>query len=468
MESKNPNGTTGYDLQNDVRYYFSRSYMPIAATENEAIFYSPSSYDYYYLDFSNLSGGGGKTAYDYFNEGVTLYNQQKYQDAIAQFDQAISLYSGDERFYLYKGYALYYLGKYQDAITAFDNSLMLTKSEEAYYFKAKSLFELKRYTESRAIILIVISYNNQSPEYYSYLGTILINLGQYQDALDAYNNALRINPSYPEAVAGKDQVEDLINDGGSKQLPSKSNVPLDHTFTINFNTAVNKNTVNSSNVQVYEVSTGQLIPISILSGSNPNAISFKPVTNYKPSNLYRVTVKKDVKSTSGKALTQNVEMTFTTVSQGPVYGEGQKLDEMEELLDESSYILKGDQASEGLKDINFTEYENGFFIGYYDVLIEKYRTGQFLKEYQLGGGYKRFTATVVPSYYFNYKQPENPNDIGRMKIYGDGQLLYDSGIISTSMKTPKQIDINLQGVNRLKIEVKNGVSLGFFNPKLYN
>jgi tetratricopeptide (TPR) repeat protein len=51
----------------------------------------------------------------WFNKGITLYNLNKYKEAIKCFDEAIKINPEDDSAWFYKGEAFYKLGKYDEA-----------------------------------------------------------------------------------------------------------------------------------------------------------------------------------------------------------------------------------------------------------------------------------------------------------------------------------------------------------------
>ncbi|WP_171687163.1 NPCBM/NEW2 domain-containing protein [Paenibacillus planticolens] len=72
--------------------------------------------------------------------------------------------------------------------------------------------------------------------------------------------------------------------------------------------------------------------------------------------------------------------------------------------------------------------------------------------YKLNGQFARFKAVVGPDDY-TLTNPNKPTAV-QFYVYGDGQLLFDSGIMRTNPYTlPKEIDVGTAGVNELKLVV---------------
>jgi hypothetical protein len=156
-----------------------------------------------------------------------------------------------------------------------------------------------------------------------------------------------------------------------------------------------------------------------------------------------------------------------SITKDIIYKNVETLEKLNVVNDTSVNILSGEIATEGLKDVNGTIYDNGFYVGYYYAGTSDYEVGTLSKEYSLDRKYGKFEATLVPSYYFSSYNIQESN-IGRLKVYGDGKLLYDSGTISSTKITPVNISVNLEGISNVKIEVLDGISIGFFNPKFYS
>ena len=114
-----------------------------------------------------------KTAEEWVNEGIALYDLKRYEDALAAYDQAIRLNPNDVLAYfayVNRGGAFYNLKRYEGALTAYNQAIRLDPNDaDAYYNKGNSLF----------------------------------GLGRYEDALVAYEQAIRLDPNYAIAYYNK-------------------------------------------------------------------------------------------------------------------------------------------------------------------------------------------------------------------------------------------------------------------------
>lgn len=90
-------------------------------------------------------------------------------------------------------------------------------------------------------------------------------------------------------------------------------------------------------------------------------------------------------------------------------------------------------------------------------------------EYVLNGKYKKFEAYLAPEE--RWTQEPSKENIGSLKIYGDGKLLYDSGPIASDILEPVKVNVDLAGVLMLKVDFSepkgliHGSYLGLLEPR---
>ncbi|RXT04544.1 NPCBM/NEW2 domain-containing protein [Ammoniphilus sp. CFH 90114] len=99
---------------------------------------------------------------------------------------------------------------------------------------------------------------------------------------------------------------------------------------------------------------------------------------------------------------------------------------------------------------------NGFIIGQGAKTIP----GSLKVEYNLNKDYKIFEAVIAPSEQWTGKEDKN---IGMVKIYQNGHLIYDSGNIASN-RDPIPVRLSLVDVNQFRIEAY-GRELGLLNAK---
>jgi Flp pilus assembly protein TadD len=80
------------------------------------------------------------TAQEQFGKGLSLYGQQKYQEAVAELTLAIA---GDPKFadaYLALGHALQKLGRFPEAVDAIRKAIALNGQEPLYHTSLSTVY----------------------------------------------------------------------------------------------------------------------------------------------------------------------------------------------------------------------------------------------------------------------------------------------------------------------------------------
>lgn len=103
-----------------------------------------------------------------------------------------------------RGNTLYNLNRYEEALAAYNQAIKIRGDyAEVWKDKAKALYELKKYKESREACDKAIQLNPEYLEAWKDRGYALDKLEKYQDAIASFERALEIQPDYPEAWKGK-------------------------------------------------------------------------------------------------------------------------------------------------------------------------------------------------------------------------------------------------------------------------
>lgn len=136
-------------------------------------------------------------------QGKTLWKLKKYQAALAAYDQAIQIQPDYGEAWSGRGFVLQNLQRYPEAIAAFDKGLQLDgNSPHIWNAKGEIFSALKQYNNA------VQSYEKAielEPNYFQAWyaqGLAFHNLKQYDDAINAYETAIEIKPDYGQAWYG--------------------------------------------------------------------------------------------------------------------------------------------------------------------------------------------------------------------------------------------------------------------------
>jgi tetratricopeptide (TPR) repeat protein len=120
---------------------------------------------------------GQLNATDWFNTGITLYNQNRFNDSMQAYDKAIEINPQFAEAWNNKGIDLGMLGRYDEALQAFNNATILNSTYAEAWYNIGVIFDLK---------------------------------GDYNSAIQAYSRAIEVNPSYQKALINKNNDIDLI------------------------------------------------------------------------------------------------------------------------------------------------------------------------------------------------------------------------------------------------------------------
>lgn len=116
-------------------------------------------------------------ATEWFDIGVTLFNEDLFNDSVQAYDKAIEMNPQFAEAFNNKGIDLGLLGRYDDALKALSNATTINSTyAEAWYN----------------------------------MGVILDMKSDYDSAIQAYSRAIAINPSYQKAIMNKNNDIDII------------------------------------------------------------------------------------------------------------------------------------------------------------------------------------------------------------------------------------------------------------------
>ncbi|WP_432662561.1 S8 family serine peptidase [Wukongibacter baidiensis] len=103
----------------------------------------------------------------------------------------------------------------------------------------------------------------------------------------------------------------LVEDEEYEYVNDMANVPLDKEWTIKFNTELDSDTVNVSNIYIID-SKYSFVDCNLSLLSDKKSVTIIPEANYNPDEEYSLIINQDVKSTNDKNLVKSVRMKFTT------------------------------------------------------------------------------------------------------------------------------------------------------------
>jgi superkiller protein 3 len=148
----------------------------------------------------------------YRGKGLALYRQGRYQEALACFNQVLTIFPNNKA-YIHKGIVLGKLGDYLGAIKLYDKAIQINNKDYlAYLNKAYSLINLRRYDEALKICnqgIAIIQANSilydakGAAILYNTRGAALGRLNRYEETIENYNKAIELKPDYYEPHKNK-------------------------------------------------------------------------------------------------------------------------------------------------------------------------------------------------------------------------------------------------------------------------
>lgn len=136
-----------------------------------------------------------KTKEQWVDEGNAFLEINRYEEAIAAYDQGLQLDPSLPYAYFKKGLALLQLKRYVEAISILDRAIRLNPDEAlAYNGKGFALLQLQQYKEAISLFDQAINLNPKIDYIYNNKGCAFLELRDYEEANRAFDEAIRLNP----------------------------------------------------------------------------------------------------------------------------------------------------------------------------------------------------------------------------------------------------------------------------------
>ncbi len=139
------------------------------------------------------------------NKGDTLYELERYTEALNAYTLALDLDPTSVRTHENMANTLYHLGQHNASLDAYNCAfqLMSTPTSQLWRGKGDALFYLKRYEEALQAYEQAIRLEPGSADVHYNKGNALLCLERYQEAIDAYEHAIRLQPTFALAYNKK-------------------------------------------------------------------------------------------------------------------------------------------------------------------------------------------------------------------------------------------------------------------------
>ncbi len=141
---------------------------------------------------------------DLYKKANTLYELQRYQDALKNYQQAIEIKPEYAQAWNGQAKSLYELNSHQEALFAYDKAIEIEpKYQDSWSGRGFVLNKLQRYQEAIYSFDKSLKLEPDAPEVLNAKGKALSNLKRYDEAIATYDKAVEIKPDYDQALYNK-------------------------------------------------------------------------------------------------------------------------------------------------------------------------------------------------------------------------------------------------------------------------
>jgi tetratricopeptide (TPR) repeat protein len=147
--------------------------------------------------FSDQEEKTPETAEDWFNQGLEQANLGNWSNAIADWEQALSLNPQLASAWHNRGSALAMIGNYEEALNSYDRALAITPNDyQVINARGSALYGLQRWPEALDCWEQVLEADDNFYQAWYNRGSTLENLGETAAAIACYQKALAIAPDF--------------------------------------------------------------------------------------------------------------------------------------------------------------------------------------------------------------------------------------------------------------------------------
>jgi tetratricopeptide (TPR) repeat protein len=146
--------------------------------------------------------------------GWALLKQKKYSDAAKYAEKAFKISRYDKRIIYTAAEAYYYLGDNAKALKYCEEYATIAPTDKnirlIYYYMGEIFIRLGQFNNADIAFSTALHYDNKVADWWAKLGYAREMGKDYEAALEAYENALKLNPDHSEAKRGKNNIEQML------------------------------------------------------------------------------------------------------------------------------------------------------------------------------------------------------------------------------------------------------------------
>ena len=147
--------------------------------------------------------------------GWTLLAQKKYKDAAKYAEMGMKVSRYDQRNLFTAAEAFYFIGDNKNALKYCEEYARIAKTDKKrvkyiYYYMGEIYIRKSEYSNAEMAFTIALHYDSNVADWWARLGYAREMAKNYEYALEAYDNALKLEPNHIEAKRGKTKVEQIL------------------------------------------------------------------------------------------------------------------------------------------------------------------------------------------------------------------------------------------------------------------
>jgi tetratricopeptide (TPR) repeat protein len=136
-----------------------------------------------------------RSVHSYTEKAQILLQLHFYSEALATYEQLTQLDPNNAEHYHYQGDILVELGRFPQALEAYEQAIRIDPKEAIYYAKLGTLLsDFNRYEEALNAYEQAIHLEPTQAEYNQKRGDLFVKLKRYEEALQSYKECMRTNP----------------------------------------------------------------------------------------------------------------------------------------------------------------------------------------------------------------------------------------------------------------------------------
>jgi len=149
--------------------------------------------------------------------GWSLIRLAKYKEALERAQEGLKISRYDTRIVEIVGEANFYLGKNKEALKWFEEYASLSpeggRIDSVYYFMGELYIKMGEYSHADIALTTAVYRSPNIARWWARLGYAREMAKDYKYSIEAYNKALDLAPSFPDAKRGKERVEAQLKNG---------------------------------------------------------------------------------------------------------------------------------------------------------------------------------------------------------------------------------------------------------------